>query len=140
MYKTILHATDLSENHYNLCQQAVALAQCFKANLHFLHVIETPTSLQWAQSLGFAELAVPVKDDAITTMATLGEALNIPLSNQHVEVGTAYSHILKKAEELGCDLIIIGSHSHYTLPSLLGSTADAIVRHASCAVLTLRAN
>ncbi|MGQ3887760.1 universal stress protein [Legionella sp. CNM-1927-20] len=141
MYNTILHATDLSDNHYNLCQQAVSLAQCFKAQLHFLHVIETPASLQWAQSLGFAELAAPVKDDALTTMATLGEALNIPLANQHVEVGTAYNHIITKAVELSCDLIIVGSHSNYTLlPSFLGSTADAVVRHAPCAVLTLRAS
>ncbi|STX29123.1 universal stress protein A UspA [Legionella beliardensis] len=144
MYKTILHATDLSENHYNLCQQAVKLAQCFKASLHFLHVIETPASLQWAQSLGFAELATPVKDDAITTMATLGEALNIPLAHQHVEVGSAYSHILNKANELNCDLIIIGSHSRHSLPpflgsSFLGSTANTIVHHAPCAVLTLKA-
>ncbi|WP_131783029.1 universal stress protein [Legionella gresilensis] len=141
MYKTILHATDLSDNHYNLCQQAVKLAQCFKAKLHFLHVIETPASLQWAQSLGFAELATPVKDDALTTMATLGEALNIPLANQHVEIGTTYNHIIAKANELSCDLIIVGSHhSTHTLPPFLGSTADAVVRHAPCAVLTLRAS
>lgn len=144
MYKTLLHATDLSENHYSLCQQAVKLAQCFKAALHFLHVIETPASLQWAQSLGFAELATPVKDDAITTMATLGEALGIPLANQHVEVGRAYSHILSKAKELNCDLIIIGNHSRLSFQTFiesttLGSTANAVIQHASCAVLTLRA-
>jgi nucleotide-binding universal stress UspA family protein len=139
LYKTILHATDLSENHYNLCQQAVKLAQCFKATLHFLHAIETPTSLQWAQSLGFAELATPVKDDAITTMATLGEALSIPLTNQHIEIGSAYRHILSKVNELNCDLIIIGSHSRLAFPAFLGSTANTIVHHAPCAVLTLRA-
>lgn len=134
-----MHATDLSENHYNLCQQAVQLAQYFKANLHFIHIIETPTSLQWAQSLGFAELAAPSKDDALTTMATLGEALNIPPSHQHVEIGSAYHHILNKINELKCDLVIIGSHSVHSLPTFLGSTASAIVNHAPCAILTLKA-
>lgn len=138
MYKTILYATDLSEDHYDLCQKAVTLASTLGADLHFLHVIEIPASLQWAQSLGFAELSVPVKSEAQAVLGLLGDALNIPADHQHVEIGSAQMHILDYIKNLGCDLVILGSEPVSALPSLPGSTGHAIVHHAPCDVLTLR--
>lgn len=138
MYTHILHATDLSENHFHMCQQAVEIAKCFRARLYLLHVIQPPASLQLAQGLGFAEFDQPIKDDAEAVMRTLGEALNIPISQQFVEIGSIKINVLKKVEELSCNLIIIGSHSANKLPSFLGSTAHAVVHHAKCDVLTLR--
>jgi len=138
MYKTILYATDLSENHYNLCQKAVSLATLLGAELHFLHVIEIPATLQWAQSLGFAELSVPVKDEAQAVLAALGDALNVPADRQHVEIGSARTHILDYIKKLGCDLVILGSDPVSALPALPGSTGQAISHHAPCDVLTLR--
>jgi universal stress protein A len=138
MYTTILHATDLSENHFHMCQQAVDIAKCFHAKLFLMHVIAPPASLQLAQGLGFAEFDHPIKDDAETVMRTLGEALNIPVKQQLVDIGSIKMCILNKVEELACNLIIIGSHTPNKLPSFLGSTAHAIVHHAACDVLTLR--
>ncbi len=139
MYTKILHATDLKENHYALCQKAVEIAKSFGATLHLLHVIEQPASLQLAQSLGFAELATPVKDDALIVLKVLGESLGLPKSQQHVEIGSIKIQVLNKARELGCDLLIIGSHDPSDhLPSFLGSTAHAVVHHALCDVLTVR--
>lgn len=138
MYTTILHATDLSENHFDICKQAVEIANCFGAKLHLLHVIEPPPSLQLAQSLGFAEVPTPSKEDALTVMKLLGEALNIPPEQQHVEIGSTKQHVLDMVKELGANLIIIGSHTPNALPAFLGSTAHAIVHRADCDVLTLR--
>src|SRR3990167_821104 len=108
MYKTILHATDLKQNHYDLCNKSVQLAKNFKASLYFIHVIEIPTSLQWAQSLGFAELATPSKEGAQMVMTTLKEAFNLPSSNFYIEIGSPYLHILELVKQLKCDLIILG--------------------------------
>jgi len=138
MYKTILHATDLSEQHFELCKQANQFAEAIQARLHFLHVIEIPTSMQWAQSLGFAELETPSKEDAETVMASLGETFKIPPNNLHVEIGVAYQHILEKIKELNCDLVILGSNREYALPTFLGSTTHAVMHHAPCDVLTMR--
>ena len=138
MISTILHATDLSQCHYTLCQEAVEIAKCFHAKLYFLHVIQPPATLQIAQGLGFAEFDAPVKDNAQTVMKVLGEALKIPDEQLFVEVGSIKFTILNKAKELGCDLIIIGSHTPSQLPAFLGSTSHAIVQHAKCNVLTLR--
>lgn len=133
-----MHATDLSENHYNLCQKAVEIANCHGATLFLLHVIEIPTSLQWAQSLGFAELATPSKANAQTVIDTLGDALGIPNDNLFVEIGSAYSHILTKINELACDLVILGNHSIESFADMMGSTASAIMHHATCNILTLQ--
>lgn len=140
MYKNILHATDLSENHFDMCKQAMGIAKKFHAKLYLLHVIEPPASLQLAQSLGFAEVAQPVKDDAIAVMRILGEALKIPVAQQFVEIGSIKMNVLEKVNELACDLIIIGSHTPSKLPAFLGSTAHAVVNQAPCDVLTLRTN
>lgn len=138
MYTNILHATDLSENHFEMCRQAIAIAESFHAKLYLLHVIQPPASLQLAQGLGFAEFDHPIKDDAEAVMRVLGEALNIPVDQQFVEIGSIKMNILEKVSELACNLIIIGSHMPSKLPAFLGSTAHAVVHHAPCDVLTLR--
>ena len=138
MYTTILHATDLSDNHFDICKKSSEIAKGFGAKLHLLHVIQPPQTLQLAQGLGFAELSAPVKEDAETVMRVLGEALNIPPEQQHVAVGPIKMHILDIVRELGCELIIIGSHTPGPLPAFLGSTANAVVYNAPCDVLTLR--
>ena len=121
-----------------MCQQAVDIAKKFNAKLYLLHVIEPPASLQLAQGLGFAEFDSPMKDDAQAVMAVLGEALNIPTDQQRVEIGSINTHVLKTAQELGCTLIIIGSHSPSKLPGFLGSTAREIIHNLKYDVLTLQ--
>jgi universal stress protein A len=139
MYDRILHATDLNETHFNLCQQAVNIAKHFNARLYLLHVIEPPASLQLAQGLGFAQLNTPIQDDAKTVLKTLGDAFNIPEDQQFVETGSIKTHVFEKALALGCSLIIIGSHTASNIPAFLGSTARDIVRDAtSCDVLTVQ--
>ena len=140
MYTHILHATDLSENHFHMCQQAVDIAKRFNAKLYLLHVIEPPATLQLAQGLGFAEFDSPIKGDAQAVMAVLGEALDIPLDQQFVEIGSINTHVIEKVKELDCTLIIIGKHTPSKLPAFLGSTARDIIHDAKCDVLTLQAN
>lgn len=138
MYKNILLATDLNDNHFEICQQAAKLAKQLGAKLFLLHVIEPPASLQLAQGLGFAELDAPTKEAAQTVIAVLGEALGVAVEQQFVEVGSIKTHVLDKAHVLSCDLIIIGQHTHRKLPGFLDSTAHHIVQDAECDVLTIK--
>jgi nucleotide-binding universal stress UspA family protein len=139
MYTNILFATDLLTEHNHLTEKAVAIAKQFHATLYLLHVIELPTSIQLAQSLGFTELANPAKDDAQTVLSLIGENFNIPPEQQYVDVGSVKEHIFSKVKELDCQLVIIGSHSRSSgLHSFLGSTAHATLNHAPCDVFILR--
>jgi universal stress protein A len=67
----------------------------------------------------------------------LGDALNIPETQQFVEIGSVREQVFKKVKELGCELIIIGRHSKEGLPAFLGSAAHSIIQHAHCDVMTL---
>ena len=138
MYTNILHATDLSETHFELCEQAVALSNKLGACLHLIHIIEAPASLQLAQGLGFAEMGAPVKDDAEVVMQVLGEALHLPRTQLFVEAGPVKQRVLEKLAVLNCELLIIGSHRPHDLSELLGGTARSLVEHAPSHVLTLR--
>ncbi|HAT8858704.1 TPA: universal stress protein [Legionella pneumophila subsp. pneumophila] len=140
MYTNILFATDLLNEHSHLTEKAANIAKQFNAKLYLLHVIELPTSILIAQGLGFTELANPSKEDAQTVLSLIGESLQIPQEQQFVEIGSVKEHILNKARDLNCQLIIIGSHSATGLPSILGSTAHAVVNHSVCDVLTLKAD
>jgi len=140
MYTHILHATDLAENHFHMCQQAVEIAKRFHATLYLLHVIETPPSLQLAQGLGFAEIENPlqIQHDAQAVLAVLGESLNIPLEQQFVEIGSIKQHVHDKLHELGCSLVIVGRHMQNKLPAYLDSSAHSIIHETGCDILTLQ--
>lgn len=56
-----------------------------------------------------------------------------------VLVGSAAETILHACDGVGADLVVIGTHGRGWLQRvLLGSTAEAVVRHAPCSVLVVR--
>ena len=67
---------------------------------------------------------------------------NVPLEVRtfaHGRIGRPATEILRLAEEVGADLIIVGSHNHTGVRRwLLGSTAERVVREAGCPVVVAR--
>lgn len=55
-----------------------------------------------------------------------------------VRTGHAYSTILKEAEEMDVDLIILTSHKPGLKEYFIGSNASKVVNHANCSVVVLR--
>jgi len=56
-----------------------------------------------------------------------------------VQFGSPDSRIVETAEEIGADLIVIGSHGYKQWERLLlGSVSDSVVHHAHCSVLIVR--
>lgn len=56
----------------------------------------------------------------------------------YVKHGTIYKRILKSADELGVDLIVLASHRPETKDYLLGPNAARVVRHAKQSVFVIR--
>ncbi|MBL1437092.1 MAG: universal stress protein [Rhodobacteraceae bacterium] len=56
----------------------------------------------------------------------------------YVRHGTIYKRIIKSANELGADLIVLTSHRPETKDYLLGPNAARVVRHASQSVFVIR--
>jgi nucleotide-binding universal stress UspA family protein len=53
--------------------------------------------------------------------------------------GSPDSRIVETAEEIGADLIVMGSHGYKRWERLLlGSVSNSVVQHAHCSVLVVR--
>ncbi|MCX2721289.1 universal stress protein [Roseibium salinum] len=56
----------------------------------------------------------------------------------HIVHGTIYSEIMKAADNLNCDLIVLGAHRPELSDYLLGPNAARVVRHARQSVYVVR--
>lgn len=56
----------------------------------------------------------------------------------HVAHGTIYDEIMRVANELSCDLIVLAAHRPELKDYLLGPNAARVVRHANCSVMVVR--
>ena len=84
------------------------------------------------------DLEQELLDVAARQMTALGERLGVEQENRRVEIGNTGHTILRIAEELGVDLILVGSHGRHGLAALLGSTARSVLNGARCDVLAVR--
>jgi nucleotide-binding universal stress UspA family protein len=55
-----------------------------------------------------------------------------------VALGSIYREILRAAQEVPADRIVMGSHRPERKDFLLGSNAAKVARHAKCSVLVVR--
>ena len=138
-YKKILVAIDLSEDSSEVAQRARAIAGNNAAELHLIHVIE-PLSFAYGGDIPMDFSGIP---DAIHQKDTqqlhlYAEANSIDETHQHIVLGRPEVEIHAMAEDLGADLIVVGSHGRHGLTLLLDSTANGVLHGASCDVLAVR--
>jgi nucleotide-binding universal stress UspA family protein len=136
----ILVPVDFSDCSLEAMEYAVQAAREFAASVTVLHVIE-PASYGLDFTLSHAG------DVRRTTEAVdrrLGEFTALlkgqGLSGQHqVRNGAPGAVIPEVAEAVEADLIVMGTHGRRGFSHLVsGSVAEAVLRHASCPVLTVK--
>ncbi len=141
--RMILVPIDFSVHSKNALKYAIPMAIKFGAALHLVYVVE-PTI--YPADLGFGQVVLPgVEDELRQKGADELQALiekeiaGRVVATASVRTGNPHHEILSEAEEKGVDLIIVATHGHSGVEHMLfGSTADRIVRHAQCPVLTVR--
>jgi len=143
-YTNILVALDFSPTAGKVIVRAKDMAEQLQAKLMLVHVFEYIPPIE---PVGDMLLGIDwgvdeqeLVDLAKERFAQLAEEQGIADCDRQVIVGNARTEIARHAEEQGCDLIIIGSHGRSGLSRLLGSTANAVLHHAHCDVLAVRAN
>ena len=78
-------------------------------------------------------------EHASDELAHTAELLRDTHVEKRVEIGDAATTICAIAEELGVDVIVVGSHGRKGVSRLfLGSTSEHVVRNAPCPVLVVR--
>ncbi len=140
-YHKILAALDFSEGGGLAVRRARELAGNYGAELYVLHMVEfiPPVDSSFGAMSPFeADLTDQMVEASKTRMTEM--AGNLGLAEDHclVVVGSPKQEIIRVAEELQADLIVVGTHSRHGLGRLLGSTASSVVNHAKCDVLAVR--
>lgn len=147
--KTILYASDLGENTRPVFYLAVDLAKKYDAQIIFLHVIEpirggiqnwiTPEELQEILSRTSAEAEARVNKRIINFFEEEMPA-NTAIKSPKAKVvrGRVTESILKTADEMSADLIIMGQHKRNILGEMIiGSSADKVVHHSKRPVIAV---
>ena len=136
----IVATTDFSDESRCGVRYAMALAEKLGAAVALLHVIEPRT---WLSELGSV---VPAREDSevvalvraqLATLAKREGKGDVAVSFS-VRTGKPFHEITTAARQQMADLIVIATNGYTGSEQvLLGSTAERVVRHAPCSVLTV---
>jgi len=138
----ILVPSDFSMQAEHALEYACTLADKLGATIHLVSVIGVP-------ALGVPELGAAMAASVMDSMIDENQAALEKLADQcrlHGKVGQvllrtgdARDVINQAAEEVGADLIVMGTHGRRGLSrALLGSVAEYVVRTAKVPVVTVR--
>ena len=138
--KNILVATDFSSVSDQAAAYAKALALNFRSSVEIAHVFDPSVVTSYVEAI----FGLPAKERELACKEKL-DLLELDFASAGIEVSTAlpeghrpYAALLRLAEYHDTDLIVAGTHSKWGLERLvLGSTAEEIIRHAACPVLTV---
>jgi universal stress protein A len=138
-YKNILLVVDLSEDSSVIGERAKAIAACYGSDITLLHVVEyVPVEPMGEALLPTVQIEGELVDRARQRLTELAQQLGLSQSRQLVETGGIKSEIIRTAQRLNADLIVLGSRERHGLAILLNFTEDAILHAAPCDVLAVR--
>ena len=141
MFAKILVPIDVGEPEVakQSLEVAMKMATTFGSELRLIHVA---TPVVATSPMAFIPPSV-YENVGVYEKSQLDEmAGEIDLPKQRVStvvrVGGVYPELLAEAADWQADLIVVGAHRRSMASFLLGSTAAALSRHASCAVMIVR--
>lgn len=140
----VLVPTDFSLHSQQSINRALQLHELFPARFLLLHVVmsgqvdvfaslgaEPPESLSRRKAEAEAAMAAELK-------RCRGTFPGVEVSGRVVD-GIPFKEICRQADVEHCQLIVIGTHGRTGLSHLLiGSTAERVVQHAACPVLSIK--
>jgi universal stress protein A len=142
-FEKILTAIDFSDSSDFAFEYALTLARQFQSELTVMHVINEPVDLRgfYVPHISFEQLEKEIEEGAEKMMEKFCQTKMGDFSGYTTTVvaGIPYEEIIRKAEETGASLIVLGTHGRTGIDHLIfGSTAERVVRGAACPVLTIR--
>jgi nucleotide-binding universal stress UspA family protein len=145
--RRILVPIDFSEASKAALERAFGLAERFGASVTVLHAWDLPPYVTTQMSLAmpgkpgqsFEEFMLENAKNGMTeALASIEKPVGVEVAQRFVR-GEAWRAITDAAKS-GYDLVVMGTHGRTGLDRvLLGSVAEKVIRHAPCAVMTVRA-
>ncbi len=136
MFKTVLLPVDVA--HLDEGQKTLDLALSMAtpdAAIILLYVMEDIPN--WTD----LDLPPDFKENSMQTARKALESIAETTDREiqvEVRTGHAYSTILKEADAMKVDLIILASHKPGLKEYFIGSNTSKVVNHANCSVVVLR--
>ncbi len=136
----ILVPSDFSDASRKALRYAARFAEQFGSRIILVHVLEP------AMSPDFTTFPLALDEDKVIEAArnrllhlARGFLNERQIDSAIVRRGSPFHEIAEAAQELRVDLIILATHGYSGIKrALLGSTAERVVRHAQCPVMTVR--
>ena len=141
MFKQVLLTVDLNEeaSWTKALPTAVQCCRAFGAGLHVITVVPdfgTTTVAQYFPE-GYEKQMLEEADQQLGDFVR--ERVPEDLAARHiVGHGTIYQEVLRAADRIGADLIVIAAHRPGLQDYLLGPNAARVMRHANASVLVVR--
>ena len=141
-FNTIVVAVDFSENSELAVASALDLAKQYGSTLHVVHAFELVTPLVSPYQVAIPDLYLEDSRDVarkrleevVAKLTSEGIAVE-----KHLTEAPAAPALARIAEEVGADLIVMGTRGVTGLKHLvLGSVAERTLRLAPCSVLTVK--
>ncbi|MCG8638026.1 MAG: universal stress protein [Desulfobacterales bacterium] len=154
--KTILYATDLSENARHAFSYAADLADKYSAAITILYVMEPfnqTMEVQVSEMVGpekWRELKEEKKaylsrqienrlQEFCREMEAAYDSCRLLAEDIRIEKGSPHEVILEVSDSIEADLIVMGTHGYNILKdAFIGGTARKVVRASRIPVLTVR--
>jgi nucleotide-binding universal stress UspA family protein len=143
VFSVIVVGTDGSETASRAVQMAAELARQNHAKLHV--VIGTPVPAEVALPSGVANVSrpssgggAPLSAAARSTLEQVIEDIDQLDPEIHTEPGNPADVIVKVADKVGADLIVVGSKGMRGTRRILGSVPNSVAHKAGCHVLVAK--
>ncbi|MFQ0998093.1 universal stress protein [Gilliamella sp. BG6] len=142
MYKKILVPIDVLEDELTkkVIPHVECLARLSNAEVIFFHTLPVASAIVNVYSFGFDEFKDKATVQTEKDLHKLIDSIDLPRENVSFSIafGNPRDEILRLAEEIQPDLIILGSRRPNISTHLLGSNASGVVRGAKTSVLVVR--
>ncbi|KIC50393.1 universal stress protein [Tateyamaria sp. ANG-S1] len=141
MFKTLLLAVDVNApaGAARSAEAAFSMARAEGATLHLLNVVpDTGMAI-----VGASMAADSMKNALVAAQSELEGWAKTNVPNDitykvHVAEGTVYDQIIRTAQTLDIDAIIVGAHRPELKDYLIGPNAARVARHATQSVFVVR--
>ncbi|MGB5100695.1 MAG: universal stress protein [Methanothrix sp.] len=136
--KRIVVAVDTSDYSEMVVARAFSIAIAFSAEIHLISVVGLPKLIASEADVGIQDVRLSEKEFREHQKRLIdgylnGRDLHI---ESHVLHGDPSGKILSYANEIGADLIVMGSKAYGKIQRfLLGGVSEDVVRNAKCSVM-----
>jgi nucleotide-binding universal stress UspA family protein len=135
-FKRVLCAVDFSRDSLEAFGSATDIARLHSGALLLFHVIEAQPAVPVDVTLDILNKANIAMEGLVASAQSSLEGITFTSS---IATGLAFREIVDRAREWRSDLVVLGAKGHSLLEeTVVGGTAEAVLKEAPCSVLVVR--